>query len=129
MKKIIIGGSLLLLLVVGGLMAWRGHASNSQIAKTQKSTVESTSTSKSSTTKETERTPEKKEAVVLPEATNQKLNQLLFDQRFSGTALVVRKGQVVLNHSYGMADQEKQRKNTPTTRYYIGSAQKAIIAT
>lgn len=129
MKKIIIGGSLLLLLVVGGLMAWRGHASNSQTAKTQKSTVESTSTSKSSATKETERTPEKKEAVVLPEATNQKLNQLLVDQRFSGTALVVRKGQVVLNHSYGMADQEKQRKNTPTTRYYIGSAQKAIIAT
>lgn len=126
MKKIVIGGSGILLLVVGCLLAWQGQAPESHATKTVESKIESTETSMTSST---EVQPEKKAPVSLPVTANQELDNYLVSQHFSGTALVVRKGQVILNQAYGFAEQEKQVKNSPTTRYYIGSAQKAIIAT
>ncbi|BBM16839.1 putative penicillin-binding protein PbpX [Enterococcus avium] len=132
MKKIVIGGGGILLLLAGCLLAWHMQSLDFHAKKAPKTKIESTTTSSKKKTKQTETsetTPEKKAAVVLPVTANQELDTYLANQHFSGTALVVRKGQVILNQSYGLADQEKQLKNTPETRYYIGSAQKAIIAT
>lgn len=130
MKKMVITGSGVLILLVGCLLAWHIHALNdAQAAKVQKTKIESTKTSATKEVKKVQPKPVKKAAVVLPVTANQELDTFLTNQRFSGTALVVRRGKVVLNQSYGLADQEKQRKNTTTSRYYIGSAQKAIIAT
>lgn len=129
MKKIVIGGSGILLLLVTCLLAWHVHSQAFQATKTSESTTESTITTKTTSTEKIEVKPEKKAPVSLPVTTNQELDNYLIGQHFSGTALVVRKGKVILNQSYGLANQEKQIKNTPNTRYYIGSAQKAIIAT
>jgi len=125
MKKRILIGSGILLLAIGCLLVWRSHPLELHANKRQESTSETTINA----TKKTDVKPEKKAAIVLPATENKELDNFLVDQHFSGTALVVRKGKVILNQSYGLADQEKQIKNTPTTRYYIGSAQKAIIAT
>ncbi|MDU5335964.1 serine hydrolase domain-containing protein [Enterococcus sp.] len=129
MKKIVIGGSGILLLLVTCLLAWYVHSQTFQATKTSESTTESTTITKTTSTEKVEVKPEKKAPVSLPVTTNQELENYLIGQHFSGTALVVRKGKVILNQSYGLANQEKQIKNTPNTRYYIGSAQKAIIAT
>lgn len=129
MKKIVIGGSGILLLLVTCLLAWYVHSQAFQATKTSESTTASTITTKTTSTEKIEVKPEKKAPVSLPLTTNQELDNYLIGQHFSGTALVVRKGKVILNQSYGLANQEKQIKNTPNTRYYIGSAQKAIIAT
>lgn len=129
MKKIVIGGSAILFLVVGCLLAWQAHSLDFHATKTKESKIESTGTSTMSSKEEIKVKPEEKAAVVLPVTANKELDNYLTSQRFSGTALVVRKGKVILNQSYGLANQEKQIKNTPTTRYYIGSAQKAIVAT
>lgn len=129
MKKIVIGGSGIVLLVIGCLLAWHANALDFHAKKTQETTIASTRSSKDSSLEETEVKPKEKAAIVLPTTANQELDTFLNSQHFSGTALVVRKGQVILNQSYGLADQEKQMQNTPTTRYYIGSAQKAMIAT
>ena len=130
MKRIVIGGSSLLLLVVGCLLVWQSGSVDFHATKTSSETKkESTESSMTSSIDTTESKPEKQTEVRLPVTSNQALDNYLIGQHFSGTALVVRKGQVILNQSYGLANREKQIKNTPMTRYYIGSAQKAIIAT
>lgn len=73
--------------------------------------------------------PKKEEKILLPQTDNQELDDFLNSQKFSGTALVVRKGKVIFNQYFGLADQNKQISNKGTTKYFIGSAQKSIIAT
>ncbi|MHC5252601.1 serine hydrolase domain-containing protein [Listeria kieliensis] len=60
---------------------------------------------------------------------NEALDQYLTELHFSGTAVVVRDGKMVLNKGYGYRNREKQEKNTPDTEFYIGSSQKALTAT
>ena len=50
-------------------------------------------------------------------------------EKFSGTVLVARKGQVVLEQSYGLADRVSNSPNRNATKYYIGSMTKSITAT
>src|SRR5690348_8848607 len=49
--------------------------------------------------------------------------------KFSGTVLVARKGQVVIEQSYGSADRKTNTPNTNDTMYRIGSMSKPITAT
>lgn len=56
------------------------------------------------------------------------INQLLAHSGFTGTAVAVSNGQIVLNKSYGHSDLRTHAVNTPHTRYYIGSMTKAITA-
>ncbi|MBC2392183.1 serine hydrolase domain-containing protein [Listeria booriae] len=60
---------------------------------------------------------------------NEEIDNYLESIGFSGTALVYREGKIVLNKGYGLANREKDIANTPDTVYYIGSSQKALIAT
>jgi CubicO group peptidase (beta-lactamase class C family) len=48
--------------------------------------------------------------------------------RFSGTALVAKNGQVVFSGAYGMADREKKIPNELGTRFRIGSMNKMFTA-
>lgn len=60
---------------------------------------------------------------------NQAIDDYLTQQHFSGTALVVRRGRVILRKAYAQRDRSQHLPNETTTPYYIGSAEKAIVAT
>lgn len=61
-----------------------------------------------------------------------KLNAFMYDlekmKYFHGSVLVSEDGRILLNQSYGMADYEKLIKNTPKTRFAIGSVTKQFTA-
>ena len=59
----------------------------------------------------------------------QKVMQPYVDARtFMGSVLVARKGKIIFNHSYGMADLEWSVPNSPTTRFNIASMTKQFTA-
>ncbi|AWC59708.1 serine hydrolase domain-containing protein [Bacillus cytotoxicus] len=60
---------------------------------------------------------------------NAELDQYLQSKGFSGTAVVVKNGKVLLNKGYGLANQEKKIPNNSETTFYIGSISKAFVAT
>ncbi len=60
---------------------------------------------------------------------NAQLDQYLQKTGFSGTAVIVKNGKVLLNKGYGMANKEKQVPNNSETTFYIGSISKAFVAT
>ncbi|MED1114146.1 serine hydrolase domain-containing protein [Bacillus paramycoides] len=60
---------------------------------------------------------------------NAQLDQYLQGTGFSGTAVIVKNGKVLLNKGYGMANKEKQVPNNSETAFYIGSISKAFVAT
>ncbi|OCI06742.1 penicillin-binding protein [Bacillus paralicheniformis] len=60
---------------------------------------------------------------------NAQLDQYLKSIGFSGTALIVEDGNVVTSKGYLYANREEMVPNTPDTVFYVGSSQKAIIAT
>jgi CubicO group peptidase (beta-lactamase class C family) len=49
--------------------------------------------------------------------------------KFSGTVLIARRGRVILEQSYGLADRKANQPNTNDTMYRIGSMSKPITAT
>ena len=49
-------------------------------------------------------------------------------EKFNGTVLVARKGQVVVEQSYGLADRQANMPDTNDTVYWIGSMSKPITA-
>ncbi|EUJ23874.1 penicillin-binding protein [Listeria grandensis FSL F6-0971] len=82
------------------------------------------------TKKKKSETPKKQVEKETPTVTdNTEIDQYLESIGFSGTALVYREGKIVLNKGYKDANRETKAANTPDTAYYIGSSQKAVIAT
>ncbi|ASF28892.1 penicillin-binding protein [Bacillus amyloliquefaciens] len=60
---------------------------------------------------------------------NKQISNYLQQIGFSGTAMVVKDGKVVLKKGFGYANRKQKIKNNPETSYYVGSSQKALIAT
>ena len=60
---------------------------------------------------------------------NAQLDQYLQNAGFSGTAVIVKNGKVLLNKGYGMANKEQKVPNNSETTFYIGSISKAFVAT
>lgn len=60
---------------------------------------------------------------------NQEIDNYLQQIGFSGSVLIVRDGKTIVQKGYLDANRETKQPNTPDTLYYIGSSQKAIIAT
>lgn len=60
---------------------------------------------------------------------NAAIDQYLVNLHFSGTALIVHDGHVVVRKGYQYRDRKIKSPNLPNTPYLIGSAQKAIVAT
>ncbi|MDM5153291.1 serine hydrolase domain-containing protein [Bacillus sp. DX1.1] len=60
---------------------------------------------------------------------NAQLDEYLKSKNFSGTAVVVKNGKVLLNKGYGLANREKNVPNNSDTTFYIGSITKAFVAT
>jgi CubicO group peptidase (beta-lactamase class C family) len=56
------------------------------------------------------------------------LNQMLKAGLFSGSVLIARNGEILVNKGYGMADREKQIPNTPQTKFRIASVTKQFTA-
>ncbi|MGG0836940.1 serine hydrolase [Bacillus paralicheniformis] len=72
---------------------------------------------------------ETKKNPVITKNDNAQLDQYLKSIGFSGTALIVEDGKVVTSKGYLYANREEMVPNTPDTVFYVGSSQKAIIAT
>ncbi|WP_343363485.1 serine hydrolase domain-containing protein [Listeria seeligeri] len=83
---------------------------------------------KKTTTKPTKSKPVKEEPTKTV-VKNQEIDNYLQEIGFSGSVLVVRDGKTILQKGYLDANRETKKPNTPDTLYYIGSSQKAIIAT
>ncbi|MEG7378265.1 serine hydrolase domain-containing protein [Bacillus subtilis] len=60
---------------------------------------------------------------------NQKISNYLNEIGFSGTAMIVRNGEIVTHKGFGYADRKHHIYNNPLTSFYVGSSQKALIAT
>ena len=60
---------------------------------------------------------------------NHKISSYLNKIGFSGTAMIVRNGEIVTNKGFGYADRKQKIRNNPLTSFYVGSSQKALIAT
>lgn len=60
---------------------------------------------------------------------NHKISSYLNEIGFSGTAMIVRNGEIVTNKGFGYADRKRKIQNNPLTAFYVGSSQKALIAT
>jgi CubicO group peptidase (beta-lactamase class C family) len=56
------------------------------------------------------------------------LNQELINNKFSGTALIIKDDKILLNTGYGLKDVKSNKKNDANTLYCVGSMQKAITA-
>ena len=61
-------------------------------------------------------------------ASRKKLDEDVAAGRFSGAALIARKGKTVFAQAYGLADREKKIPNTLKTRFRIGSMNKMFTA-
>ena len=60
---------------------------------------------------------------------NAQLDQYLQNAGFSGTAVIVKNGKVLLNKRYGMANKERQVPNNSETTFILVLFQKAFVAT
>jgi len=56
------------------------------------------------------------------------LTQMTNNQQFSGSVLVARGGQMLVDKGYSLANWDTQTPNTPDTRFYLGSLTKAFTA-
>jgi D-alanyl-D-alanine carboxypeptidase len=54
----------------------------------------------------------------------QRINKAVSENKFSGTVLLARKGDVFLNQAYGIADADKQLANNANTKFNLGSINK-----
>lgn len=75
------------------------------------------------------KTAKKSEGQIKTVDRNQKISSYLNEIGFSGTAMIVRNGEIVTNKGFGYADRKQKIQNNPSTTFYVGSSQKALIAT
>lgn len=75
------------------------------------------------------KTAKKSEEQIKTVDRNQKISSYLNEIGFSGTAMIVRNGEIVTNKGFGYADRKRKIQNNPFTSFYVGSSQKALIAT
>lgn len=57
------------------------------------------------------------------------MNDFVSENKFSGTVLVAKGDDILLDRGYGMADYDKHIKNTPQTIFQIASNTKQFTAT
>jgi CubicO group peptidase (beta-lactamase class C family) len=67
--------------------------------------------------------------VELSSKIGQVMDALAEQDSFTGAVLVARNGEILLSQGYGWADWEKQLRNTPQTKFRIGSVTKQFTAT
>ncbi|WP_144469830.1 serine hydrolase domain-containing protein [Bacillus pumilus] len=75
------------------------------------------------------KTAKKSERQIKTVDRNQKISSYLNEIGFNGTAMIVRNGEIVTNKGFGYADRKQKIQNNPSTSFYVGSSQKALIAT
>lgn len=75
------------------------------------------------------KTAKKSEEQIKTVDRNHKISSYLKEIGFSGTAMIVRNGEIVTNKGFGYADRKRKIRNNPSTSFYVGSSQKALIAT
>ncbi len=59
---------------------------------------------------------------------DQYLQKLTEEKRFSGAILIAKEGKIILNKGYGIANHELDVKNTPKTKFQIGSITKQFTS-
>jgi CubicO group peptidase (beta-lactamase class C family) len=67
-------------------------------------------------------------SVALAARVDEYLNDLVKQNRFSGSILIARDGRVLMTKGYGMANYETDAPNTPQTKFRLGSITKQFTA-
>ncbi|HAO6438715.1 TPA: serine hydrolase [Listeria monocytogenes] len=131
-NMIIVLSTVFLLFIATSWMIFEFKSKQEQTvsAPTKKKAATATKPSGNSAANEPEETKEPveekpKETIVK----NQEIDNYLQKIGFSGSALVVRDGETIIQKGYMYANRDEKVLNTPDTLFYIGSSQKAIIAT
>ncbi|EAC9051807.1 class C beta-lactamase-related serine hydrolase [Listeria monocytogenes] len=131
-NMIIVLSTVFLLFIATSWMIYEFKSKQEQTvsAPTKKKAATATKPSENSAANEPEETKEPveekpKETIVK----NQEIDNYLQKIGFSGSALVVRDGETIIQKGYMYANRDEKVLNTPDTLFYIGSSQKAIIAT
>ncbi|MEH7080724.1 serine hydrolase domain-containing protein, partial [Bacillus velezensis] len=128
-KKLMKTGGLFLflLLVTVFIMIWTVTAHHREKESVKNAPAAQSDTSKDQTQQKKEKTQKEKTPKSIDH--NKQISNYLQQIGFSGTAMIVKDGKVVLKKGFGYADRKQKIKNNPETSYYIGSSQKALIAT
>ncbi|WP_045506103.1 serine hydrolase domain-containing protein [Bacillus amyloliquefaciens] len=128
-KKLMKTGGLFLflLLVTVFIMIWTVTAHHREKESVKSAPAAQSDSSKDQTQQKKEKTQKEKTPKSIDH--NKQISNYLQQIGFSGTAMVVKDGKVVLKKGFGYADRKQKIKNNPETSYYVGSSQKALIAT
>ncbi|PJY98592.1 serine hydrolase domain-containing protein [Bacillus vallismortis] len=102
------------------------HRDNEENEPSQETAAASNSGQKKEVKK---KTAKKTEEQIKTVDRNQKISHYLNEIGFSGTAMIVRNGEIVTHKGFGYADRKHHIPNNPLTAFYVGSSQKALIAT
>ncbi|MBY8912123.1 beta-lactamase family protein [Bacillus sp. YC2] len=128
-KKLIKTGGLFLflLLVTVFITIWSitAHHRDEESAKSAPAAQSDSSKDQNQQKKEKKQKEKKPKSI----DNDKKISNYLHQIGFSGTAMIVKDGNVVLKKGFGYADRKQKIENNPETAYYIGSSQKALIAT
>jgi CubicO group peptidase (beta-lactamase class C family) len=121
---------LLLIIVVGleiYLLFFQQPTTSITTQETSESSIQATQSSETLT--DSAKNAENFNQTVEPHSTLAKeLQQKLIDKKFTGTALVVHQGNIVLQKGFGHANVAESRPNTDQSTFQIGSIQKALTA-
>lgn len=109
------------------LAMWNVLHRNSEENNPFQQTAAASSTSQKKEVKK--KTVKKSEEQIKTVDRNQNISSYLNEIGFSGTAMMVKNGEIVTNKGFGYADRKQKIQNNPLTSFYVGSSQKALIAT
>ncbi|MGQ8966160.1 serine hydrolase domain-containing protein [Bacillus subtilis] len=116
-----------LLAVMVCITIWNALHRNSEENEPSQETAAVSNTDQKKEVKK--KTAKKSEEQIKTVDRNQKISNYLKEIGFSGTAMIVRNGEIVTNKGFGYADRKHYIQNNPLTSFYVGSSQKALIAT
>lgn len=116
-----------LLAVMVCITIWNALHRNSEENEPSQETAAVSNTDQKKEVKK--KTAKKSEEQIKTVDRNQKISNYLEEIGFSGTAMIVRNGEIVTNKGFGYADRKHYIQNNPLTSFYVGSSQKALIAT
>ncbi|MCY9159370.1 beta-lactamase family protein [Bacillus atrophaeus] len=120
----------ILLIAVCCIIIWIGkNHQNEEPAKSAPAAEDGSDKNKKNQVQKKKEMKKKNQDQLATADDNKNISNYLQSIGFSGTAMIVKDGKIVTNKGFGYADREHKITNNPETTYFVGSSQKALIAT